>query len=237
MDGDVVSRDRPPSRIPAEAGWHPAPVLRPPAALDLAGRAAFVTGARRGVGRSIATALAAQGATVAVHHAGSPDEASTRARCSPPSAIWAGAASRLRPTSRAQARARGLRLTRWPPWARWACSCALEPPLLPLDQTRIDAEQLRHLLWSGHHEKACEALGRIASWAKDAIALNEPGVAAKARRLAARCTELCSSGTGKVEAGSSGQPRTGAAGGGEGAAVLGRSQGGFSTKLSDRSGR
>ena len=69
--------------------------------------------------------------------------------------------------------------------------CALEPPpLVPLDHTRIDVERLRHLLWNGHHEKACEALGRIASWAKDAIALNEPGVEAKARRLAARCTEL-----------------------------------------------
>jgi len=69
--------------------------------------------------------------------------------------------------------------------------CALEPPpLAPLDPVQIDVERLRHLLWSGHHNKACEALGRIVSWAKDAIVLNEPGVEAKARRLAARCTEL-----------------------------------------------
>ncbi len=44
--------------------------------------------------------------------------------------------------------------------------------------------------WNGHHDKACEALCRIVSWAKDATVLNEPGVEAKARRLAARCTEL-----------------------------------------------
>jgi len=69
--------------------------------------------------------------------------------------------------------------------------CALEPPpLAPLDHARIDVERLRHLLWNGDHEKACEALGRIASWAKDAIVLNEPAVEAKARRLVARCTEL-----------------------------------------------
>jgi len=53
--------------------------------------------------------------------------------------------------------------------------CALEPPpLAPLDRARIDVERLRHLLWNGHHEKACEALGRITSWAKDAIVLNIP---------------------------------------------------------------
>jgi len=49
---------------------------------------------------------------------------------------------------------------------------------------------LRHLLWNVCHDKACEALGRIVSWAKDAIVLTEPGVEAKARRLVARCTEL-----------------------------------------------
>jgi len=38
--------------------------------------------------------------------------------------------------------------------------------------------------WNGDHEKACEALSRIVSWAKEAIVLNEPGVEAKARRLA-----------------------------------------------------
>jgi len=69
--------------------------------------------------------------------------------------------------------------------------CALEPlPLAPLEQAQIDVERLRHLLWNGDHDKACEALGRITGWAKDAIVLNEPGVEAKARRLAARCTEL-----------------------------------------------
>jgi len=44
--------------------------------------------------------------------------------------------------------------------------------------------------WNGDHEKACEALSRIVSWAKEAIVLNEPGVEAKARRLAARCANL-----------------------------------------------
>jgi len=69
--------------------------------------------------------------------------------------------------------------------------CALEPPpVAPLDLAQIDVERLRHLLWNGHHEKACEALGRIVSGAKDAIVLNNPTVEAKARRLAARCTEL-----------------------------------------------
>jgi len=68
--------------------------------------------------------------------------------------------------------------------------CALEPPpLAPPDQAQIDVERLRHLLWNGHHEKACEALGRIASGAKDAVVLNEPAVESKARRLAARCAE------------------------------------------------
>jgi len=69
--------------------------------------------------------------------------------------------------------------------------CALEPPSLTrLDPAQFDVERLRHLLWNGCHEKACEALDRIASWAKDAIVLNDPGVEAKARRLVARCTEL-----------------------------------------------
>ena len=67
--------------------------------------------------------------------------------------------------------------------------CALEPPLLvPLDQARIDVERLR--LWNGHHETACEALGRIAGWAKDASVVNDPAMEAGARRLVARCTEL-----------------------------------------------
>jgi len=69
--------------------------------------------------------------------------------------------------------------------------CALEPPpLAPLDPARIDVERLRHLLWSGDHEKACEALGRITGWAKDAAMLDDPAVEARAKRLVARCTEL-----------------------------------------------
>ncbi len=69
--------------------------------------------------------------------------------------------------------------------------CALEPPPLVLpDHAQIDVERLRSLLWNGHHEKACEALGRIASWAKDAVMPNEPAAEAKFRRLAARCAEL-----------------------------------------------
>jgi glucose 1-dehydrogenase len=41
---------------------------------DLAGRRALITGARRGIGRAIALAFAAQGAHVAVHHAEADDE-------------------------------------------------------------------------------------------------------------------------------------------------------------------
>ena len=53
--------------------------------------------------------------------------------------------------------------------------CALRPPpFTPPDHVQIDAERLRHLLWNGHHEKACEALGRITSWTKDASVLNDP---------------------------------------------------------------
>ncbi len=63
-------------------------------------------------------------------------------------------------------------------------------PLAPLDLAQVDVERLRHLLWNGHHDKVCEALGRIVSWAKEAIVLNEPSVEAKARRLVTRCTEL-----------------------------------------------
>ena len=69
--------------------------------------------------------------------------------------------------------------------------CALEPPpLAPLDLAQIDVERLRHLLWNGHHDKACEALGRIMSWAKDATVPNDPAMRARAGRLVARCTEL-----------------------------------------------
>jgi len=60
----------------------------------------------------------------------------------------------------------------------------------PLDHIQIDAERLRHLLWNGYHEKACEALGRIASWAKDTSELNDPAMGAGAKRLVARCKEL-----------------------------------------------
>ena len=69
--------------------------------------------------------------------------------------------------------------------------CALEPPPLALlDQVQLDVERLRHLLWNGHHEKACAALGRITSWAKDATALNDPAMEAGVKRLVARCKEL-----------------------------------------------
>ena len=69
--------------------------------------------------------------------------------------------------------------------------CALEPsPSAPPDQARIDVERLRHLLWNGHHDKACEALDRIAGWAKDASVLNDPAMEAGAKRLVARGAEL-----------------------------------------------
>ncbi len=69
--------------------------------------------------------------------------------------------------------------------------CALEPPLsVPPDQAQIDAERLRYLLWNGHHEKACEALSRIAGWARDASVLGAPAMEAGARCLVARSTEL-----------------------------------------------
>ncbi len=69
--------------------------------------------------------------------------------------------------------------------------CALDPPpSAPLDHVQIDVERLRHLLWTGRHEKACKALSRITSWAKDASVLNNPATEAGARRLVARCKEL-----------------------------------------------
>jgi hypothetical protein len=69
--------------------------------------------------------------------------------------------------------------------------CALQPPpLVLLDPVQIDVERLRHLLWNGHHEKACEALGRITSWAKDATELNDLAMEARTKRLVARCMEL-----------------------------------------------
>ena len=69
--------------------------------------------------------------------------------------------------------------------------CALEPPrLAPLDQMQIDVERLRHLLWNGHHQKACEVLGRITNGAKDATVLNDPAMEAGVKRLAACCKKL-----------------------------------------------
>src|SRR3954447_25633064 len=60
----------------------------------------------------------------------------------------------------------------------------------PLEHAQGDGARLRHLLWNGYHEEACEALGRIASGAEDAARLNGAAVEAKAGRLVARCTEL-----------------------------------------------
>jgi len=68
---------------------------------------------------------------------------------------------------------------------------ALEPTHRgPLEHAQGDGARLRHLLWNGYHEEACEALGRIASGAEDAARLNGAAVEAKAGRLVARCTEL-----------------------------------------------
>ena len=58
------------------------------------------------------------------------------------------------------------------------------------DHAQINVERQRHLPWNGRFEKAREALGRITSWAKDAVVPNEPAAEAKVRRLAVRCAEL-----------------------------------------------
>jgi hypothetical protein len=60
---------------------------------------------------------------------------------------------------------------------------------VPLDCARVDVDRLRHLLWNGHHQEACQALGRVVSWAENAALLNGVAVA-KAGRLAAHCTAL-----------------------------------------------
>ncbi len=68
---------------------------------------------------------------------------------------------------------------------------ALEPVhRAPLEHAQVDGERLRHLLWNGHHQQACEALGRIVSWAENLALLNGTAAEAKAGRLAAHCTEL-----------------------------------------------
>ena len=61
---------------------------------------------------------------------------------------------------------------------------------VPLDCARVDVERLRHLLWNGKHEEACQALDRIVSWSENAALLDGAAVAAKAGRLVAHCTEL-----------------------------------------------
>ncbi|HEY0204815.1 MAG TPA: hypothetical protein VGC15_11765 [Acetobacteraceae bacterium] len=61
---------------------------------------------------------------------------------------------------------------------------------VPGHQTRNFEATCGKLEREGHHQKACEALGRIAGWAKDASVLDDPAMGARARRLVARCTEL-----------------------------------------------
>ena len=69
------------------------------------------------------------------------------------------------------------------------CALGLPPPA-PLGHVQADTERLRHLLWNRRHEKARKALGRTASWTKDAAVPGEPAMEARTKRLAARCAEL-----------------------------------------------
>ncbi len=71
---------------------------------------------------------------------------------------------------------------------------ALEPADRgPLDRAQADVERLRSLLWNGRHEDACEALGRIMSWAEHAIVANGSAMAAKARKLVTLSAALLTS--------------------------------------------
>ena len=54
-------------------------MLDPFASFRLSGRTALVTGARREIGRAIALGLAAAGARLAIHHAGTAEESSDAA--------------------------------------------------------------------------------------------------------------------------------------------------------------
>src|SRR5512133_471694 len=58
--------------------------------IDLTGKTILVTGASRGIGAAIATALAGSGATVAVHCSASPDEAAAvAAACGHDASVFA----------------------------------------------------------------------------------------------------------------------------------------------------